>query len=298
MAQWEWTDEAPKRARRTVPAARDARDPDARGQPDAAASRPPGKKGAFSGDSRPHRRAHAPGAGVLAPLAFMPLRPRQSALGGCGALDLDYHIRSLHLPKPGTQVQLEEAVAKLHEGMLDRDRPLWQFTVIDGLKSGQVGFYAKIHHAALDGQGGIAVAQALLDTQPKPRAAAAVAAQAVRTPPTIGEDDRRGATQYRGAIRPHREGRARRGEGSAGGATVLSTSRTAQARPRPSARARRSTPPSDRSASSSPRASRSRKPRPSRGTSTAKLNDVVLATVRRRPAPALRGQRARRSPSP
>jgi WS/DGAT/MGAT family acyltransferase len=40
--------------------------------------------------------------------------------------------------------------------------------VIEGLASGQVGFYAKIHHAALDGQGGIAVAQAILDTSPTP----------------------------------------------------------------------------------------------------------------------------------
>ena len=34
------------------------------------------------------------------------------------------------------------AVAKLHEGMLDRDRPLWQFTVIEGLQDGQRGFYS------------------------------------------------------------------------------------------------------------------------------------------------------------
>jgi len=84
-------------------------------------------------------------------------------------IDLDYHIRGLRLLKPGGRVQLEDAVAKLHEGALDRSRPLWQFTVIEGLASGEVGFYAKIHHAALDGQGGIAVAQALLDTEAKPR---------------------------------------------------------------------------------------------------------------------------------
>lgn len=84
-------------------------------------------------------------------------------------VDLDYHLQQARLPRPGTQAQLEAAVAKLHERMLDRSRPLWQFTVIDGLKNGQVGFYAKIHHSALDGQGGIAVAQALLDSGPVPR---------------------------------------------------------------------------------------------------------------------------------
>ena len=63
--------------------------------------------------------------------------------------------------------QLEAAVAKLHEGMMDRDRPLWQFWLIEGLKTGQFAMYSKIHHAALDGQGGVAMAQALLDTDPK-----------------------------------------------------------------------------------------------------------------------------------
>lgn len=94
-------------------------------------------------------------------------------------IDLDYHVRQARLPRPGTQAQLEAAVARLHQGALDRTRPLWQFTVIEGLKSGQVAFYAKIHHAALDGQGGIAVAQALLDTGPVPRAVPAEDAAAV-----------------------------------------------------------------------------------------------------------------------
>ncbi|MFN7220159.1 MAG: WS/DGAT/MGAT family O-acyltransferase [Burkholderiales bacterium] len=83
------------------------------------------------------------------------------------ALDLNWHIQSLTLPKPGTRAQLDAMVAHLHEGMLDRDRPLWQFTVIEGLQSGEVAFYAKIHHAGLDGQGGVALAQATLDLEPK-----------------------------------------------------------------------------------------------------------------------------------
>lgn len=99
-------------------------------------------------------------------------------------LDLDRHIRHLKLAKPGTRAQLECAVAKLHAGTLDRDRPLWEFTIIDGLKTGEVGFYAKIHHAALDGQGGIAVAQALLDTQKKPRAMGAPAKATARMAPS------------------------------------------------------------------------------------------------------------------
>jgi len=103
-------------------------------------------------------------------LEVMPLGIANPVWLNAESVELDYHIKSLTLPAPGTPAQLESAVAGLHSTMLDRNRPLWQFTVIDGLKSGQIGFYAKIHHAALDGQGGIAVAQALLDVQRKPRA--------------------------------------------------------------------------------------------------------------------------------
>jgi WS/DGAT/MGAT family acyltransferase len=106
-------------------------------------------------------------------LGFMPLDLANPVWLDAGEIDLDYHIRRVKLPAPGNQARLQAAVAKLHEGMLDRERPLWQFTVIEGLEGGEVGLYARIHHAALDGLGGIAVAQALLDTEPRPKSAPA-----------------------------------------------------------------------------------------------------------------------------
>ena len=133
--------------------------------------KPAGHKASFYKNIRRHvaSRMH------LAPLfsrklAFMPFDLANPIWVAADEVDLDWHIRSMMLPKPGTRTQLEAAVAKLHEGMLDRDRPLWQFTVIEGLDSGEVAFYAKIHHAGLDGQGGVALAQAVLDLEPKPRA--------------------------------------------------------------------------------------------------------------------------------
>src|SRR5687768_14504924 len=42
------------------------------------------------------------------------------------APDLDHHLRALRLPRPGRTAQLEAAVARLHQGVLDRSRPLWQ----------------------------------------------------------------------------------------------------------------------------------------------------------------------------
>jgi len=117
-------------------------------------------------------------------LAFMPMDLANPAWIDAPRVDLDHHIRRLKLPAPGNEARLQSAVAKLHEGMLDRDRPLWQFTVIDGLESGEIGLYAKIHHAALDGQGGIAVAHALLDVVPKPRVAPVGARSEPRLAPT------------------------------------------------------------------------------------------------------------------
>jgi WS/DGAT/MGAT family acyltransferase len=93
-------------------------------------------------------------------------------------IDLDYHIRHVSLPKPGTNRQLQQYVARLHSSLLDRSRPLWEFFIIDGLKSGQVALYIKVHHAGIDGQAGVAVAQAMFDLTasgrvikpPRPRA--------------------------------------------------------------------------------------------------------------------------------
>ena len=84
-------------------------------------------------------------------------------------LDFDYHVRVIELPKPGTMRQLEAAVAKAHAELMDRSRPLWQFTLFTGLKSGEVGLYGKVHHAALDGKGGTVLANSILDLTATPR---------------------------------------------------------------------------------------------------------------------------------
>ena len=136
--------------------------------------KPKGHRGSFY----PHLRRHIESRMHLAPLltrklAFMPLSLANPIWVDDPDIDLDWHIRSLVLPKPGTQAQLEAAVAKLHEPMLDRDRPLWQFTVIEGLQSGEVALTTRLHHAGMDGQAGVALSQALLDIEANPPARAA-----------------------------------------------------------------------------------------------------------------------------
>lgn len=85
-------------------------------------------------------------------------------------VDIDYHVRHVILPKPGSMQQLEALAARLHSSLLDRSRPLWEFVVIEGLADGNVGFYTKVHHAAIDGQAGVALANAVYDLGPEPRA--------------------------------------------------------------------------------------------------------------------------------
>ncbi len=102
-------------------------------------------------------------------LALMPFELSNPVWVDDDDVDLDYHVRRIILSKPGTFQQLEQYVARLHSSLMDRSRPLWELYVIEGLNDGQVGIYSKVHHAAVDGQAGVALAQALYDVTPEPR---------------------------------------------------------------------------------------------------------------------------------
>ncbi len=77
--------------------------------------------------------------------------------------ELDYHLRHAWVPRPGRDAQLAELVARLHGQPLDRMRPLWEMYVIEGLEGGRFALYTKVHHAALDRLGALALFEALAD---------------------------------------------------------------------------------------------------------------------------------------
>ena len=108
------------------------------------------------------------------------------------SVDPANHVFRRRLKAPGSLPQLWRLVAQLHAEPLPRDRPLWQLVVIDGLAGGELALYCKVHHALLDGQGGIALTSTLLDTDPGTPGASTVAAAAARSP------RRRGAAHARG----------------------------------------------------------------------------------------------------
>ena len=101
-------------------------------------------------------------------LALMPFELANPVWVDDEDIDLDYHVRHVILPRPGTWEQLEKYIARLHSSLLDRSRPLWEIYVIEGLKTKQVAIYNKMHHAAIDGQAGVAVIKAMLGTTPVP----------------------------------------------------------------------------------------------------------------------------------
>ncbi|MEO0362873.1 MAG: wax ester/triacylglycerol synthase family O-acyltransferase, partial [Pseudomonadota bacterium] len=75
----------------------------------------------------------------------------------------------VRLPAPGRWKQLEDLIGELHSITLDRTKPLWRFTVVEGLENGQVALYSKVHHAAVDGGAGMVITKALYDLTPIPR---------------------------------------------------------------------------------------------------------------------------------
>ncbi len=119
-------------------------------------------------------------------------------------VDLDHHIRRVRLRKPGTMAMLEALVAKLHGELLDRDRPLWMFYVIEGLASGEIAWYSKIHHATLDGAAGVKLAEALLDPTPRPREMAKPGKRVLDRSPGITRASGRGDREERRRVREDR----------------------------------------------------------------------------------------------
>ena len=86
---------------------------------------------------------------------------------------LDDHVERTAVMAPGGRRQLEDAVATLMAGPLDRDRPLWRLWLLDGLDAGRQAVLIKVHHAVADGIGTMALAEALFDrdaTAPAPGA--------------------------------------------------------------------------------------------------------------------------------
>lgn len=150
---------------------------------------PEGYKGNWANDLRKHlaSRLHLTPP-LRRKLAWMPLNLANPAWVHAEP-DMSYHVQVVKIgkvaktnallgadgkPMLGLR-EMEQLVGKLHSQLLDRTKPLWRFFVVEGLPNTPegrkvVGFYSQLHHAAVDGQAAVALAQVILDLTPSPRA--------------------------------------------------------------------------------------------------------------------------------
>src|SRR5205823_12719801 len=82
--------------------------------------------------------------------------------------DLHRHVMRVKLDPPGTDAQLMEVSAKLFEGMLDRNKPLWEIYQVEGLEGNRTAMVSKVHHCLVDGVSGIELLTIVLDVSPDP----------------------------------------------------------------------------------------------------------------------------------
>lgn len=83
--------------------------------------------------------------------------------------DLTYHVRRSALPRPGSMEQLRELVARLMSRRLDRNRPLWEVYLVEGLEGGRFAILSKSHQILVDGISTVDLGQVLLDVDPRPK---------------------------------------------------------------------------------------------------------------------------------
>jgi len=85
--------------------------------------------------------------------------------------DLRYHIRQTALPPPGRDEQLRRLMERVMGQRLDRDRPLWEYWMVNGLDGGRWALISKVHHCMVDGVAGTELYRTLLDPSAERRPA-------------------------------------------------------------------------------------------------------------------------------
>lgn len=82
------------------------------------------------------------------------------------SFDVTYHVRRSALPRPGTDAQLRELVARIMARPLDRHRPMWEMYLVEGLKGHRFAILTKSHHSIVDGIMSVDIGQVILDDAP------------------------------------------------------------------------------------------------------------------------------------
>jgi WS/DGAT/MGAT family acyltransferase len=82
--------------------------------------------------------------------------------------DLSYHVRWVRAAGDGSLRSLLQIAEPIAMQGFDRARPLWEFTIVEGLADGRAAMIQKVHHSVTDGVGGVKLAMMLLDLERDP----------------------------------------------------------------------------------------------------------------------------------
>lgn len=82
--------------------------------------------------------------------------------------DIRNHVKRVKCDPPGDEDALRRVAERLFTGMQDRDRPLWEIWIVDGMKGNRSGLVTRIHHCMVDGIAGVALMYIIFDAWPKP----------------------------------------------------------------------------------------------------------------------------------
>lgn len=100
-----------------------------------------------------------------------PMSPYSDCLNGFtwekdAEFDLDHHFRHVALPAPGKIKDLFIYISQEHSALLDRAKPMWTCTLIEGIEGNRFAIYLKIHHALADGVGAMRMIKKSLSHAP------------------------------------------------------------------------------------------------------------------------------------
>lgn len=79
------------------------------------------------------------------------------------SFDVTFHVRRSALPRPGTEAQLQELVARIMARPLDRSKPMWEMYLVEGMTGDRFALLTKSHHALVDGVTSVDISQVILD---------------------------------------------------------------------------------------------------------------------------------------
>jgi WS/DGAT/MGAT family acyltransferase len=101
-------------------------------------------------------------------LAFVPFGQGRPVWVDDPHFNLRYHVQHHALPPPGSDEQLKHLAGRAFSQQLDRNKPLWELWLVEGLAGGGFAILAKTHHALVDGISGVDITTVLFDVTPQP----------------------------------------------------------------------------------------------------------------------------------